>query len=291
MSREPENFDFCRRTEFSHPTGHSPSRPPKRATAVSPDRRRCTTARLLQPLQRAGLAAQPELFRLLLLRRAGAVARAGVRIVLGKLAVNGATEVGLARLAEIAHVAWHRPLLSLACAERSARSRRATAAAAATLRRVIVQARRYAQAVRGDLRNGGSLPQWRRVTGRSMEHVERLAHGGYGYLTPEHAGRIEQALPRPLADWLRESPRYPCNRGEIPAAVVQPILEQAVGRYGSDVAAAQALKINPRHLLQIRKQQAVSFPVADRIVTRTLGAQAWVNNPTLRRWYFESAVF
>jgi len=154
--------------------------------------------------------------------------------------------------------------------------------------RVIVEARRYSQAVRGDLRNGGTVADWCLVTSRTSSDIERLANGDYHFLTARCAEKIESALPERLAEWLREAPRHDCARGEIPASVIVPVLAVATERYGGDVAAGEALGLSARRLFEIRRQHGVDHTTADLVVTRTLGADAWLNDPRLRRWYFDT---
>jgi len=156
---------------------------------------------------------------------------------------------------------------------------------------VLVQARRYARAVRGDLANGGSLGDWRLVTGRTQDRIEAFAEGEYDFVTGRMAAKIERALPERLAEWLRESPHYPFGTGDVPAELVHPLLDLALQQHETDLNVAALLGMNPRRLFQIRRQGSVDWKTADVIITKLLGPQGWLNDEQRRKWYFERSVF
>jgi plasmid maintenance system antidote protein VapI len=145
-----------------------------------------------------------------------------------------------------------------------------------------VEARRYRVVARHlDI---AALPTMLRVSGRA---VEELLAGRVRFLTLAQATRFEGAVSAKVAAWLKESPRFKgIGGGELPVALIEPLLLDAFERYGREGTAGMC-GMEPRSLFRILTcSTAITFALADRIVTGIAGPSWWRDDPERLGWYW-----
>ena len=146
----------------------------------------------------------------------------------------------------------------------------------------LVEARRYRLVARRmDI---AALPASLRVTRRALDS---LLAGRVRFLSPAQATRFEQAVSKRTAEWLRASPRHErVGGGEVPIALILPVILDAFERYGREATAAMCV-LPARSLFRIlTDSHAITFELADKIVTGIEGPSWWLDNAERRGWYF-----
>jgi hypothetical protein len=153
-----------------------------------------------------------------------------------------------------------------------------------TYPRQLSEARNYRRALHAYLRAGGTVAEIARATGIPRTEIVRLLDGRVGLIPWALARRLETLLSERAVTYVRESPTFMLQPGEVPCALLVPLIEDAFEHYGQ-IAVGQMVGRQVRTLARIlRETNGVSFALADRIVTGIAGPSLWLE-PPWRRWY------
>ena len=148
--------------------------------------------------------------------------------------------------------------------------------------RGLVEARRYRLVARR--MDKAALPTRLRVSRRA---VDDLLAGRVRFLTPAQATRFEGLVSKKTRAWLRESTRHErIGGGELPVALLIPLVQYGIERYGREGAAALC-EMTARSMLRILTDcTSVSFALADRLVAGLDGPGWWLETEERRAWYW-----
>jgi len=151
---------------------------------------------------------------------------------------------------------------------------------------MLVEARRYRLALRAYLRNGGSVSKVTQTTISSRASVQSLIDGRLAFVTQGKARKIESIFSERVQEWLRESASHDVVVGQVPTALVAPLVCDAFARYGR-TATAQLLGTPERQLFAVlMERKGIRFEAADRIVAVLAGPTWWIENAERAMWYW-----
>jgi len=159
------------------------------------------------------------------------------------------------------------------------------------LRLVLIEARVPRRAAAGYARNGGTLPELARELRITRRKARGFLDGEYHFLTPAVLERLLRLLNPKSRAWVEENARrYPVHPGKMPLEVLAPVVREAVEEAGGITALAHETGVAARRIFAVLHglEQQVGLPVADRLLTRSLGPDRWREEPALRRWYWSS---
>jgi hypothetical protein len=128
------------------------------------------------------------------------------------------------------------------------------------------------------------MAKLRAATGCSHSEIRRFLNGELGFLTAGKARRMEQLFATHVRRWVRGSPRYAVQVGQVPTSLVAPLIADSYSRRGRSET-ARLVGTTPRQLFGITEQRrAVSFDIADLIAVRLAGPDWWYEDEERRRW-------
>lgn len=121
----------------------------------------------------------------------------------------------------------------------------------------------------------------------SRASVDGLLAGQVRFLSLKQAERFESLCSKRTATWLRDSPRHlGLSTGELPVELILPVILDGFDRYGQE-GAAGICGVTVRSLFRLLTDStAISFTLADRIVTGIEGAAWWREEPERLGWYY-----
>ncbi len=141
---------------------------------------------------------------------------------------------------------------------------------------MIVQARRYRRAARAFLASGGKMSKLREATHCSHSEIGRFLSGELGFITAGKARRIESLFSKPVRDWVQGSPQFEVAVGQVPCALVAPLIAESFAKYGRE-RTASIVGTSTRQLFGVAgERQAVNFDIADMIVSRLASPGWWL---------------